>query len=147
VEGGATTGSAIRRAYRRSRVNWDNAHGAWVVVRLALAGGSSRWLLLHWTGSRWFETTYPYRTFRLGAFAHDGHGGLWIASDSCGSCYYIDMVHYSPARGWSKPVPAGTVDIEAMRLIPRTATVLAAGIRYPGLHNSNGRAVILKYGR
>jgi hypothetical protein len=124
-------------------VNWDNARGAWVVASL-LPGRAV--LLLHWTGSRWIKVKYPYKTFGLGPFAHDGHGGFWIASQSCGSCFYTDMIHYSPARGWSKPVPIGPVVIEAMRLIPGTTSVLAAGIRYPGLHDPDGSAVILKYG-
>lgn len=130
-------------------VNWDNAHGVWVVASLVptVTGGYYRWLLLHWTGSRWFRITYPYQTFRLGPFAHDGHGGLWIASGSCRSCLYTDMVHYSPSSGWSKPVPAGPVEIEAMRLIPGTESVLAAGIRSPSPNSPNGSAVVLKYGR
>jgi len=125
-------------------VGWDNAHGAWVVVDQGPTVPG--WLLLHWTGRRWIKIRYPYQTFGLGPMAHDGHGGLWIASDSCRSCIYTDMVHYNPARGWAKPMPAGPVAIETMRLIPRTQSVWAAGIRSFGLHNPNGSAAILKYG-
>lgn len=130
-------------------VDWDNAHGAWVVASIApTVSGPYRWLLLHWTGRRWIHISYPYTTSMLGPFAHDGHGGLWIASDTCDaiSCFYTDMVHYNPARGWSKPVPVGPDEIKAMRLIPRTDSLWAAGIRYPSAHNLNGVAVILKYG-
>jgi hypothetical protein len=124
-------------------INWDTDHGAWVIASVRPGRAV---LLLHWTGSRWIKVPYPYTTFGLGPFAHDGRGGFWIASQSCGSCIYTDMVHYSPSGGWSKPVPIGPVAIEAMRLIPGTASVLAAAIRYPGLHNFAGSAVILKYG-
>jgi len=129
-------------------VAWDNAHGAWVVAALvptAASGGSPDWLLMHWTGSRWIDIRYPYPTFGIG-LVHDGHGGLWIASETCRSCTYTKMVDYSPARGWSKPVPAGTVALRTMRLIPGTTSVWAGGTMYPSVHSSGGRAVILKFG-
>lgn len=128
-------------------VDWDNAHGAWVVASLIPKGSGNQYggLLLHWTGSRWVNIPYPYQTFGLGPFAHDGHGGFWIASQSCfaGSC--TDMVHYSPARGWSRPVSIGPFFIRAMRLIPRTGSVWAGGTRWLAAIEKES-AVILKYG-
>jgi hypothetical protein len=127
-------------------VDWDHPHSAWVVVTLtpAVSTGSVIGLLLHWTGSRWIDIRYPAKTCGFGPVAHDGHGGLWIASTLCRSSPGTDMVHYSPADGWSRPVPAGPVKIETMRHIPGTETVWAGGLERT--HPNGFSAVILKYG-
>jgi hypothetical protein len=126
----------------------DGAHGAWVAGEVrnqlpAPAGG----VLLHWTGSGWVNVKLPFQTLGLGPLSHDGHGGLWIASERA-TCFCLEMAHYSAGR-WSvtpMPVPAGgEPGVTTMRLIPRTQSVWAGGFLFGGTGGDQFSAMF-KYG-
>lgn len=128
----------------------DNSSGAWVLADvLDVSPDSEFGLLLHWTGSTWSRVRVPYQVEYKGPLAHDGHGGLWLAAHptACNNCLAtgIDMIHYSAAGTWTRvfvPVPGESVDVAAMRLIPGTRSVWAAGQIGP----PEALAAIFKYG-
>lgn len=134
----------------------DGSHGAWVAVDLESfnenqftyvpSGGA----LLHWTGRVWQEVRLPFKTVGLGPLAHDGRGGLWVASmrpPLCTACDDLDMGDYRAGRWTIKRLHVPGATVTAMRLIPGTTSVWASAA---GALASDGQGdttgAILKYG-
>jgi hypothetical protein len=108
----------------------DGSHGLWVAGDLVAGDSQVGGVLLHWTGSTWVNVKLPFQTLGLGPLAHDGHGGLWIASIPATCCDALDMAHYSAGRWSVTPVPVPVGDgatVTTMRRIPRTQSVWAGG--------------------
>lgn len=126
----------------------DGSGGAWTTATIVQGpradpvGG----VLLHWTGRTWNKAKVPFHTLALGVLAHDGHGGLWIASLSTfASSDAISMLHRTRAGAWTSTVV--NVDcylrLDSMRQIPRTDSLWAGGSI---LADTDTFPVILKYG-
>ena len=139
----------------------DGSAGAWVTADIGASDFQSpAVVLLHWTGRTWIQVTVPFQVDTLGPLAHDGHGGLWIASDLSQNGHQAAtaasniprraafdwaMLHYSAAGTWSETVlPANVDSVYSMRLIPGTSS-LWAGTQV--VLRSHVIAAIFKYGR
>jgi hypothetical protein len=127
----------------------DNSLGTFVAASISSQPG---WVLLHWTGSRWFKLTTPAPADYIGPMARDGNGGLWIASVpatlTCSgtSCNDITMLHRSAAGAWASiVVNVQNLGVTTMRLIPGTLSVWAGGNITQGADNGFF-PVMLKYG-
>lgn len=122
----------------------DNSGGAWVAAdvgapdfRFPVAG-----LLLRWTGRTWGQVKIPYQVQSIGPLAHDGHGGLWIAT---GPGSGVHLLHYSASKAWSSTALSRYVyAVNSLRLIPGTSSVWAGAQLYPA---DGPSALIFKYGR
>lgn len=101
-------------------------------------------VLLHWTGRTWNKAKIPFQTLALGVLAHDGHGGLWIASVSTAAPEHVSMLHHTHAGAWTSAVAnVDCLDLDSMRQIPRTDSLWAGG---SVLADTDTFPVILKYG-
>jgi hypothetical protein len=129
----------------------DGSGGAWVAITLFNNGPqpyANGGVLLHWTGKRWLTVIPPFLQSGLGPLAHDGHGGIWIASTPVSSS--LGLLHLSATGAWSQaavPSTTGFLHLLAMRQIPGTGSVWAAGIEdIPSEFGGDQVGVMLKYG-
>ena len=123
-------------------------HGPWVAGDLVAGDSQVGGVLLHWTGSTWVNVKLPFQTLGLGPLAHDGHGGLGIASIPAACCDALDMAHYSAGRWSVTPVPVPVGDgatVATMRLIPWTQSVWAGGYLTAG-EGGDQFGAMFKYG-
>jgi hypothetical protein len=103
-----------------------------VAVEVFPQGG----VLLQWNGTRWSNVPLPVPVSFLGPLAHDGHGGLWVASvpTSGNPAADVVMLHRSPSGAWLQSAAVHTncgdcqLIVNAMRLIPGTGSVWAGGV-------------------
>jgi hypothetical protein len=132
----------------------DGSDGAYVAIDLVTPGPPPAAVpeLLHWTGRRWENVTLPIKTYSIGPLAHDGRGGLWIASvpaslNCVNGCYDIEMLHRSAAGTWSTTVvPVDDLGLTAMRLIPGTRSLWGSGSITGTDPNGDFFPVMVKYG-
>lgn len=103
-------------------------------------------LLLHWTGHAWHKITGWLPAGSLsGPIASDGHGGLWLVTETATRSYFE---HYSGGIWTRKPlpgVPGGAISVSALDLIPGTRSLWGTGSVNAGFASSSA-TVILKYG-
>jgi hypothetical protein len=140
-----------RRLFRGVSVVADGSDGAFVVADLVTPGSPGAGVpeLLHWTGKAWKPVKLPIPVQELGPMAHDGHGGLWVASvpaslNCSDECFNIDMLHRGAAGTWSMTiVQVDNLGLTAMRLIPGSTSLWASGSVSGG---NDFAPVMIKYG-
>jgi hypothetical protein len=124
----------------------ESRSDVWATVDADSGSSPGPVILLHWNGHQWRKATGRLPAAALvGPIASDGHGGLWLVSQTKTSEYFE---HYR-AGTWTRQrlpaVPGGAVSMTALALIPGTRSVWGTGTFGPEFEATAG-AVILKYG-
>lgn len=123
----------------------ESRTNAWATADNTMSTGSI--ILLHWNGHVWSKIGGKLPKGQLaGPIAPDGSGGLWLIGRTPTSSQFI--LHYAGGRWTRLKMPtdsAGTVQINALRLVPGTKTVLGAGNLSPSFGGDNG-AVVIEFG-
>ena len=123
----------------------ESRTNVWATADNTMSSGSI--ILLHWNGHVWAKIGGKLPKGQLaGPIAPDGSGGLWLIGRTPTFSQFI--LHYAGGHWTRFKMPtdsAGTVQINALRLIPGTKSVLGAGNLSPNPGGDNG-AVVIKFG-
>jgi hypothetical protein len=123
----------------------ESSTSVWGTVYASAGRSRGPVILVHWDGRAWHRVPgQPPAGTLTGPIAPDGHGGLWLDGERPGGAGFL--THYSRGKWTESPVPAGSLSVTALTLIPGTRTLWGAATSGQGLGTSRG-AVILRYGR